>query len=53
VITSIAGHSVSSPSNVESVMEQYHPGDRVTIGWSDGFGQSHTATATLATGPAD
>ena len=53
VITSIAGHSVSSPSSVESVMEQYHPGDKVTIGWADGFGQSHTSTATLATGPAD
>jgi S1-C subfamily serine protease len=53
VITSIAGRSVSSPSDVESVIEQYHPGDKVTIGWSDGFGQSHTSTATLATGPAD
>ena len=53
VITSIAGHSVSSPSSVESVMEQYHPGDKVTIGWTDESGQSHTSTATLANGPAD
>jgi S1-C subfamily serine protease len=53
VITSIAGQSVSSSSSVESVIEKYHPGDKVTIGWTDGFGQSHTSTATLATGPAD
>ncbi|HUA30209.1 MAG TPA: trypsin-like peptidase domain-containing protein [Streptosporangiaceae bacterium] len=53
VITSIAGHSVSSQSTIESVIQQYHPGDKVSVGWSDEFGQSHTSTVTLANGPAD
>jgi S1-C subfamily serine protease len=53
VITSVAGQNVSSPSNVESIVEQYHPGDKVSVGWTDEFGQAHTSTLTLATGPAD
>jgi S1-C subfamily serine protease len=53
VITSIAGQNVSSQSSIESVIQRYHPGDKVSVGWTDGFGQSHTATVTLATGPAD
>jgi S1-C subfamily serine protease len=53
VITSIAGRNVSSQSTIESVIEQYHPGDKVAVSWSDEFGQTHTATVTLATGPAD
>ena len=53
VITSVAGQSVSSPSNVESVIEQYHPGDKVSVGWTDGSGQSHTSTVTLAGRPTD
>jgi hypothetical protein len=44
---------VSSPSNVESIVEQYHPGDKISVGWTDEFGQAHTSTLTLATGPAD
>jgi S1-C subfamily serine protease len=53
VITSVAGQSVSSPSGIESIIEQYHPGDKVSVGWTDSFGQSYTATITLATGPAE
>ncbi len=29
----------------------YHPGDKVTVTWSDQLGQSHTATVTLTAGP--
>ena len=29
------------------------PGDKVTIGWTDQSGVSHSAKVTLATGPAD
>ena len=29
-----------------------HPGDSVTIGWTDQAGQTHTATVTLINGPA-
>ena len=29
----------------------YKPGDKVTIGWTDASGQTHTATVTLSSGP--
>jgi S1-C subfamily serine protease len=53
VITSIDGKSVSSPSALQAAMELHHPGNRVTIGYSDQYGQSHSATITLANGPAE
>jgi S1-C subfamily serine protease len=52
-ITAINGNAVSSSSGVESVISQYHPGDKVSVSWTDGYGQSHTSTITLANGPAD
>jgi S1-C subfamily serine protease len=52
VITSAGGHQVSSPSALQAALEQHHPGDSVTIGWTDQAGQAHTATVTLANGPA-
>jgi S1-C subfamily serine protease len=52
-IESINGHAVSSSSDVESVISQYHPGDKVSVSWTDGYGQTHTSTITLANGPAD
>jgi S1-C subfamily serine protease len=52
VITSIAGHAVNSGTSIQQVLENYHPGDKVSIAWTDGNGQSHTTTVTLATGPA-
>jgi len=32
-------------------MLSYHPGDKVTIGWTDASGQNHTATVQLSSGP--
>ena len=52
VITSIGGHTVTSASTVSAVMESYHPGDKISVSWTDQSGQAHTATVTLATGPA-
>ena len=52
VITSLAGQSVTSASQVQTILGSYHPGDKVSIGWTDASGQSHTATVTLASGPA-
>lgn len=52
VITSVAGHAVNSGTSIAQVLENYHPGDKVAIAWTDGYGQSHTTTVTLATGPA-
>ena len=52
MITSVDGHSVSSPSALQAALEQHHPGDKVTIGWTDQAGQAQSATVTLANGPA-
>jgi S1-C subfamily serine protease len=52
-IDSINGHAVSSSSGIQSVIGQYHPGDKVSVVWSDQYGQTHTSTITLANGPAD
>ena len=52
VITAIAGTAVGSGTSIEQVLEGYHPGDKVSISWTDIDGESHTATVTLATGPA-
>jgi S1-C subfamily serine protease len=51
-ITSLAGHNITSPDQIRSVLNGYHPGDRVSISWTDQYGASHTGTVTLATGPA-
>jgi len=51
VITSLDGRAVTSPESLQAAMEQHHPGDRVTIGWTDQAGQSHSAQVTLASGP--
>jgi S1-C subfamily serine protease len=52
VITSLAGQSVTSASQIQTILGAYHPGDQVSIGWNDAYGQSQTATVTLANGPA-
>lgn len=52
VITSLAGHPVSSDANIRQVLERYHPEDKIPIAWTDPSGRPRTATLTLATGPA-
>ena len=51
-VTSVAGHTVTSSSDIQSVLGNYHPGDKISISWTDQFGQSQTTTVTLAAGPA-
>jgi len=51
-ITSVAGHTVRSSSDIQSVLGNYHPGDKISLSWTDQSGQSHTATVTLSAGPA-
>jgi S1-C subfamily serine protease len=50
-VTSLNGQSVSSSTDIQHIMVGLHPGDKVSIGWTDASGQSHTATVTLASGP--
>jgi S1-C subfamily serine protease len=51
-ITSVAGHAITSSSDIASALANHHPGDRISIGWTDQSGQSHTATVVLTAGPA-
>ncbi|HEX4396044.1 MAG TPA: trypsin-like peptidase domain-containing protein [Trebonia sp.] len=51
VVTSLNGETVSSSTDIQKIMVGLHPGDKVSIGWTDATGQSHTATVTLASGP--
>jgi S1-C subfamily serine protease len=52
-ITSVNGQTVDSPDALTNALQNHRPGDKVTIGWTDQSGQSHSATVTLTTGPAD
>jgi S1-C subfamily serine protease len=53
VITSVAGEPVTSGTDIQHILIGRHPGDKVSIAWTDNStGQSHTATITLAAGPA-
>ena len=53
VITSIGGQSVTSATQMQSIIAAYHPGDKVSVSWTDASGQTQTATVTFASGPAD
>ena len=48
-ITSIGGTSVTDASTLTDTLDQYTPGDKVSVGWTDASGQAHTATVTLGT----
>jgi len=52
VIVAAGGHRVTSPSGLQSALERFHPGDHVSITWTDQTGQTHSATLILANGPA-
>jgi S1-C subfamily serine protease len=51
-VTGLDGKSVSSGTDITEILVGHHPGDKVSIAWTDAEGQSHTATLTLGTGPA-
>ena len=51
-ITAVGGQTVSSPEDVAHVLVKYHPGDSISLTWTDQYGQSHTSNLTLTTGPA-
>jgi len=52
VVTALDGKSVSTGTDITEILVGHHPGDKVSIAWTDTGGQSHTATLTLGTGPA-
>ena len=51
VITSVNGHTVDGANALTSALAPYKPGDKVTIGWTDASGETHTASVTLSSGP--
>jgi S1-C subfamily serine protease len=51
-IVSVGEHQVMSPSSLQTVIEGHHPGDKVSVTWTDQAGESHHGTATLTAGPA-
>ena len=52
VVTAVNGKPVSTGTDIQNALIGLRPGDKVSIAWTDPSGQSHTATVTLATGPA-
>ena len=51
VLTALDGRSIASPAKLVSALLVHHPGDKVTLTWSDASGGRHTARLTLASGP--
>ena len=52
MITSLGGQSISSASDLSRLMQNRKPGDSVEVVWTDSSGETHSATITLGTGPA-
>lgn len=51
VITSVNGQTVASADTLTELLEPFHPGDKVTIGWTNLFGQTETASVQPSSGP--
>ena len=51
VITAVDGDSISSQTELSTLLHRHAPGEQVQVSWVDAGG-SHTATVTLTTGPA-
>ena len=41
-ITSVDGQNVDTASTLSTLMQRHHPGDRVSLGWTDSSGSTHT-----------
>jgi S1-C subfamily serine protease len=52
VIVAAGGHQVSSPSGLQAALERFHPGNSVSITWTNQSGQTQSASVILANGPA-
>jgi S1-C subfamily serine protease len=50
-ITSVAGHTISSSTGLRDVLDEFHPGQKVSVAWEDASGASNTASVDLASGP--
>ncbi|HEY4020912.1 MAG TPA: trypsin-like peptidase domain-containing protein [Pseudonocardiaceae bacterium] len=50
-ITSVNGSAVNSASALTNLMDTFHPGQQLTVGYTDTSGQQHTVTVTPTSGP--
>ena len=50
-ITAVGNTSIGSADELRSALEPHHPGDKVSISWTDSSGASHHASVTLTKGP--
>ena len=50
-VTGLNGKAVTSASSLSALLLTYHPGDKVTLAWTDSNGATHSASVTLGTGP--
>ncbi len=50
VITSLDARGVTTPAGLTTLLQLYHPGDKVRLGWRDASGASHIAWLRLAAG---
>jgi S1-C subfamily serine protease len=51
VITRVNSTTVTSAEGVTDALETLHPGDKVTLTWTDTSGNSQSASVTLTSGP--
>lgn len=51
VITAVDGQTVDSASHLTSLLGRHRPGDTVRISWTDRYGETHSESVTLASGP--
>ena len=51
VITALNGTAVTSGTQISQALIPLHPGNKVSVTWTDTSGQSHTTALTLGTGP--
>ncbi|WP_237755019.1 S1C family serine protease [Nocardia nova] len=51
VITGLDGHAVDSATTLTNTMDRSHPGDTVTLTWTDQSGQTESGRAALVQGP--
>ncbi|AYF79575.1 PDZ domain-containing protein [Nocardia yunnanensis] len=51
VITGLDDKTITSATDLTATMDQHHPGDTVTLKWTDGTGRTQSAQVQLAKGP--
>jgi S1-C subfamily serine protease len=53
VVTGVNNTKVTTAASLKKALQSYDPGQKVSISWTDASGSTHSATVTLAAGPAD